>query len=152
MVHPSLTASNLSWGDEPFVYATSSWYWGHANFGPYTLVWFDALSTAGVEYVSSYITSNGVVLAASNAAGSITVRPFGANSDYPPKITTGTPTGFTISATLSTGQTFVANATIGVVAYNNGAYGRYSGAVTGGIQGGVQYSGKGLWEQFKFAS
>ena len=35
-----------NWGDIPFAEAVQSWYWGHAQLGPYTLVWFDALATA----------------------------------------------------------------------------------------------------------
>src|SRR5271169_5430894 len=82
-----------NWGDVPFVSAVGSWFWGHASFGPYSIVWYDALSPSGLETVSAYVARDGKVLAAGCIPSSIKVRPSGANDVYPPALSAGEPSG-----------------------------------------------------------
>jgi hypothetical protein len=83
-----------NWGDVPLGSTFSSWYWGHGRAGPYSVVWFDLLTVNGTEYRSSYVAHCGKILNA--ACDGIKVRPFGANSSYPPTPTTGSPSGYDI--------------------------------------------------------
>ncbi|KIW04832.1 uncharacterized protein PV09_04015 [Verruconis gallopava] len=84
-----------NWGDEPFIDAVQSWYWDHGRVGPYSIVWFDALETSGNEYVSGYVADDDQIVAVCSA-GSVVVRPYGANSEYPPTVSSGVPEGFII--------------------------------------------------------
>ncbi|KAL7929170.1 hypothetical protein V8C35DRAFT_200216 [Trichoderma chlorosporum] len=83
-----------NWGNTPMGSTFRSWYWGHGRAGPYSVVWFDYLAVDGTEYISSYVARDGKILNA--ACEGIKVRPFGANSTYPPTPTTGSPSGYDI--------------------------------------------------------
>ncbi|KAK7742371.1 hypothetical protein SLS53_004516 [Cytospora paraplurivora] len=139
-----------NWGDQPFVKSTEQWYWGHAHLGPYSIVWFDALNLEGQEYVSGYVVENGKVLESSSASKAVVVRPWGANSTYPPTVTTGPTEGLEIEFSLDDGTTLVANVTTGVTLIEVTGYIRNIGAVEGGIRGEKSYTGTALFEQFAF--
>jgi hypothetical protein len=68
---------------------------GHGRLGPYSIVWYDALTPSGEEYVSAYVALDGKILGA-QCNGSL-VRLFGTNSTYPPTQASNNPTGFTIN-------------------------------------------------------
>jgi hypothetical protein len=141
-----------NWGDVPFTDAVQSWYWGHGRLGPYSLVWFDALSTSGEEYFSGYVTNGTDVIEESCSSASVIVRPFGANSDYPPTPQSGVPDGFDITFDLGSLGTLSVQATTQTILIPGGAgttYGRYIGPLEGTLDG-VSYTGTALWEQFKF--
>lgn len=137
-----------NWGDQPFVESTSQWYWGHAHLGPYSIVWFDALDLAGEEYFSGYVAENGKVIETSCAAQAVVVRPWGANSTYPPTMTTGRMEGLGVEFDLGNGTTLVANVTTGTILTENAVYLRTLGTVEGGIDGGEVYTGRALLERF----
>ncbi|ROV95955.1 hypothetical protein VMCG_07980 [Cytospora schulzeri] len=137
-----------NWGDQPFVKSTSQWYWGHAHVGPYSIVWFDALDLTGQEYVSGYVAEDGEVLGASCASQAVVARPWGANSTYPPTVTTGPMEGLEIKFDLGDGRTLVANVTTGTVLIEAAGYIRTIGTVEGGIEGGESYTGRALFEEF----
>lgn len=139
-----------NWGDQPFVESTEQWYWGHAHLGPYSIVWFDALNLEGQEYVSGYVAENGKVLEASSVSKAVVVRPWGANSTYPPTVTTGPTEGLEIEFSLDDGTTLVANVTTGVTLVEVTGYIRNIGTVEGGVQGEELYTGTALFEQFAF--
>lgn len=141
-----------NWGTAPFSQVVQSWYWGHAYLGPYSIVWFDAQSRDGSEYFSSYITENGKVLKTSCSERASVVRPWGANSTYPPVPATGPPQGFAIDFDLGEDRRFSANITneLMTLETRGGYYQRFIGPVTGGIVGEETFEGKGLWEQFKY--
>ena len=132
----------------PFLEAVESWYWGHARLGDYSLVWFDAISSNGREYVSGYVANDKEILEGSCSAGALKVRPYGANSDFPPHAFSGAPTGFTLDFDLGPKGKVAANITSGLALIDVGPYERYIGEVTGVI-GSEELTGKGLWEQFK---
>ncbi|KAJ1547796.1 hypothetical protein HK405_004902 [Cladochytrium tenue] len=143
-----------NWGDQPFTESVQSWYWGHGRLGPFSLVWFDAISTDGVENYSAFVydsKSSDPVIAASCEARAVVVRPFGNNSEYPPTPASGTPDGYTISFDLGSRGVLNVTATVSFVIVDSPVYARYSGPLTGGVVGDPEiYDGTGLWEQFKF--
>lgn len=140
-----------NWGDVPFVDVVQSWYWGHGRFGPYSVVWFDTKGDDGINYVSSYVSKNGEILAASCQAGSVQVRPYGGNSTYPPQETLTNPDGFDMSFDLGHLGVLKAKASIEVETVSGFSfYARYIGSIGGGIEGGKQYEGKAQFEQFRF--
>lgn len=137
--------------------AVGSWYWGHANLGPDSIVWFDALAPNGTEYASQYVSLNGSRISA--RCGGIKVRPTGANAAFPPKMRDATPDGFHIDLNTTDGNTLAADVTITqVTAQNNqlinglteGAYGRYVGSICGVVNGQENLQGAAVFEQFKF--
>ncbi|KAH8884412.1 hypothetical protein GQ53DRAFT_752257 [Thozetella sp. PMI_491] len=143
-----------SWGVQPFRNVVQSWYWGHAQLGPYSLLWVDTLSRSKDEYVSAYVARDGKILLGSCQKGAVKARPFGKNSDFPPQPTSGVPEGLKVEFDLGKEGKLVANITTKVVVIpsDNFIYGRYVGPITGGIVGGPQYKGNAIYEQFKYAS
>jgi hypothetical protein len=140
-----------NWGEVPFV-STLAWtYWGHARLGPYALTWSQAQDSAGVEHYSGYVAKDGKVLVSSCASESVVVRPWGANSEFPPKIGTGVAQGLEVLFDLDDGRTFWANLTTTNVAVNETVYTRTLGTGTGGLGGFNQetYKGAALFESFK---
>ena len=145
-----------NWGDTSFWTTTSTWYWGHAQLGPYSIVWFDAFDQAGVEHQSGYVAKDGKMLLGSCEPGIVVARPWGANSDFPPKIGTPPMQGMEVQFDLGRGRSFWANVTTtGVVSPDGGGvYFRTRGTVTGGLGGrgcrdSRTYEGVSLFEEFK---
>lgn len=140
-----------NWGDRPIGYAVSSWTWGHARLGPYSLVWYDALDWKGTEYVSGYVAKHGKILMNSCEPQAVSARPWGANNTYPPVVGTGSPQGLELVFGLGD-ERLIANVTSGPTVVNTaGTYMRILGAVVGGI-GRECYKGKVLLEELKFNS
>lgn len=140
-----------NWGDEPFADVVSSWYWGHAHLGPYSLVFFSTIDLDGAEYVSGFVAADGDVEIASCADGVVTLRPWGANDTYPPTATSGIMQGLEAVFDLGDGSELAANVTRGTIVmdYSNSVYIRALGTVTGGIVGGETYTdGRAMFEQF----
>ncbi|KZO94779.1 hypothetical protein CALVIDRAFT_517254 [Calocera viscosa TUFC12733] len=134
-----------NWGDRPFTEDLGSWYWGHARFGSYSLVWFDMMDFTGVEHQLGYLAEDGAVVA--NSCGSMPVRPTGLNSAYPP-IPGLLPTGFQIVYDMGSSGILEVNVTNSqaVVDYP-GLYTRWVGSVVGGIRGQTSYTGIGIYEE-----
>ncbi|KAL7916776.1 hypothetical protein GGI35DRAFT_466301 [Trichoderma velutinum] len=142
-----------NWGDAPFTSVTSSWYWGHARLGPYSVVWFDAIDKAGREYFSGYVSQNGEVLQGSCTKDAVVVRPWGKNSEYPPTEKTGIMEGLGIKFNLGKGMELMVNVTTGLVLINTGNYVRTEGTAKGimnGSKGNKVYEGRTLFEEFKY--
>jgi hypothetical protein len=126
----------------------NSWYWGHGRLGPYSVVWFDIIGANGNEYVSSYASLDGKVIASS--CSGIKVRPTGVNSQYPPVSGSGNPGGFYIELDLADGSILEVNVTTAVVVVDVGLYSRFTGSLSGGVHGSTIYQGVALYETFTF--
>lgn len=139
-----------NWGDEPFANVVGSWYWGHAHLGSYSLVWFDILGLDGTEYFSGYVAEDGNILPTSCTENAVTVRPWGANDTYPPTPSSGIMQGLEVTFSLDNGTTLSANVTRGTIVmdYDDSVYIRALASVSGGIDGGETYEGRGIFEQF----
>jgi hypothetical protein len=88
-------------------------------------------------------------VAASCDAGSIKVRPSGANSTYPPTISTGNPSGFTIDTDLGREGTMNVQVTVGDVSLEApGLYTEWVGTMTGSVNGGRQLTRVASLEAF----
>lgn len=138
-----------NWGTSVFVDNVASWYWGHGRLGPYSIVWYDALSPEGDEYVSGYVATDGEILFAAN--NSVTVRPTGANDTYPPKAG-DVPNSYHI--VFEMGDVGVMEFDVaGTLFYDEGGfYERWVASLTGGIVGQQNYTGTALLEQFALES
>ncbi|KAJ7255135.1 hypothetical protein B0H12DRAFT_1114271 [Mycena haematopus] len=144
-----------NWSNEPFTSLVASWYWGHGRVGDYSLVWFDFLDRTGTEAVSAYVAKDNQILAASCVLGSITVRPAGQNTTYPPVISTGNPSGYHIEADLGAEGTLVVE--VGVLSDLIGVnpeYARFVGNMAGEVvstegEATTGLVGMALFEQFK---
>ncbi|KAI9816472.1 MAG: hypothetical protein M1827_001604 [Pycnora praestabilis] len=141
-----------NWSDRPFVASVGSWTWGHGRLGPYSLVWFDSLTPNGTEYVSAYASLSGTILTASCTLAGLSVRPFGANATYPPT-PAGNPTGFNISMDLGAEGIldFAVEVVETLVQAPGGLYTRWTGALSGGIEGREALEGFALFEQFRLS-
>lgn len=134
----------------PFTNDVQSWYWGHGRLGPYSVVWFDFLSTKGVNYISSYLAKDGKILSATCTPGSVQVRPVGANSTYPPTAQSGAPGGFNVKVDVPGAGLFNIVATNDqVVGAVGGVIYRFATKLQGTLQG-KSFTGTGLLEQFAF--
>lgn len=146
-----------NWGNMPFVNAVQSWYWGHGRLGPYSLVWFSAISSANITYTSGYVATSkttlngGKIISANCDVGALTVRPTGANSTYPPHVTSGEPQGYNLKFDISSYETLIVDVSRTFTLFGSGQYSRWIGSLSGGIKGsGKVWKGTGLWEQFSF--
>ncbi|KAH8586970.1 hypothetical protein B0O99DRAFT_585157 [Bisporella sp. PMI_857] len=139
-----------NWGDQPFANNVKSWYWGHGRLGPYSIVWFDVIAPNGTEYVSSYASLNGSIVAAS--CSGIKVRPTGKNSQFPPVVSSGNPQGFHIELNLGNEGIMEIDVNSTLVIADVVLYTRWIGTLSGGIRGGPLYEGFALYEQFKLAA
>ena len=135
-----------NWGVTPFNNNVGSWYWGHGRLGPYSIVWYDALSPTGEEFVSGYVACDGKIVGV--VCSSTTVRPTGAESTYPPVIGVDLPAGFHIKIDLGSEGTMVVDATSTINVVDEGTYFRWVGTLTGGIEGHPSLDGTALWEEF----
>ncbi|KAI1478990.1 hypothetical protein F4774DRAFT_426171 [Daldinia eschscholtzii] len=139
-----------NWADRPFTELLDFWYWGRARIGPYSLVWFDLKAPDGEHHQSGYISKDGEDISISCTNTSATVMPWGANSEYPPKPTTGPPEGITISFDVGEKGVFVANITTQLLLADYHTYQRYIGPASGGFEGET-FSGKALYEVMQLA-
>ena len=79
------------------------------------------------------------------------VRPTGANSTYPPTISTGQPQGYRIQVAGEDGKTLVVDMTRTLTVEDAPGYARWIGSLRRQIEGSGQvWVGAGLWEQFSF--
>ncbi|KAL2846370.1 hypothetical protein BJY01DRAFT_175470 [Aspergillus pseudoustus] len=139
-----------NWGDDNFASNVGAWYWGHGRLGDYTVVWFDLLSPNKDNYISAYVARGSEVIAAQ--CYGVKVRPYGENSEYPPFLTTGIPTGFNVTidlplegqlfSFLATGEHFISGGP------GRHIYTRWSGSLEGNIDG-ADLTGEAIFEQFK---
>ncbi|KAK9486764.1 hypothetical protein V1527DRAFT_518499 [Lipomyces starkeyi] len=141
-----------NWGIAPMQTLTKTWYWGHAKVGPYSIVWFDYISSNEQEYYSVYLAKDGVPIL---LGASITVRPYGSNktqSEYPPSAIATNPDGFIINVDAGYAGKFEFNASNHNLVQSSSTYARWTGEVTGGPVGGEHCSGRGvgLWEWMHF--
>ncbi|KAF7323457.1 hypothetical protein HMN09_00126700 [Mycena chlorophos] len=135
-----------NWAGVPFATDVQSWYWGHARFGPYSIVWFDMLDLGGTEHVSAYVARDDKIELASCVPNAIRVRPV--PDVYPPTLSTPDPTGYQISIESAPKMNVTIGSLVRLVA-DIPSYGRFSGNVTAVVEGGEVYHGTGLMEQFK---
>ncbi|PWY83555.1 hypothetical protein BO70DRAFT_395981 [Aspergillus heteromorphus CBS 117.55] len=70
-----------NWGSRPFQTLMTSWSWGHAHIGPFSLVWFQYTPATGLGHanstapvVSAYVERNGTVLVSGCEAGIVSVK------------------------------------------------------------------------------
>ncbi|KZO94778.1 hypothetical protein CALVIDRAFT_565513 [Calocera viscosa TUFC12733] len=135
-----------NWGNQSFAADLGSWYWGHATFGPWSLVWWDMMDVNGNEHQLGYASYNGQII--SNTCAGISVRPTGANSAYPP-VAGLLPSGFYIVYDLGlTNGILVVNTTnTQTVVEYPGLYSRWVGSVVGGVTGETTYTGVALYEE-----
>jgi len=145
IVYTGVGYHDSNWGDRSWTADLGNWYWGHAHFGPYSIVWFDMMDITGVEHQLGYVAKNGVAIA--NSCGAMAVRPTGANSAYPP-VPGLLPTGFHITYPMGSAGTLQVNITNynSIVDYPD-LYTRWVGNVVGGVIGQTMYTGIGLYEE-----
>jgi hypothetical protein len=137
-----------NWGDTPFTENIGSWFWGHGNIGPYSIMYFDGLTPDGIESRSAHVTLNGEILF-SGCAG-VVARPIGANSTYPPTQSSGNPGGFHVEFDLGAEGILAVDITPNFILVQAlEVFTRWVGSVAGGIVGQETYEGAALLEEFR---
>ncbi|KAL4800402.1 hypothetical protein BDV19DRAFT_375702 [Aspergillus venezuelensis] len=131
-------------GRGPFSHSYASSYWGHGQLGDYAVVWADTLTPSGDNIVSAYVARGSEIITAH--CGGIRVRPYGANSTYPPTTSTGNPTGFSMDISIP-GHLQLQAETV-YVTVDVDVYRRMTGTFTGTPNGEGLPDGTSLWEQF----
>jgi hypothetical protein len=137
-----------NWSDLPFTQNLASWFWGHGNIGPYSVMYFDGLTIDGVESRSGHVTRDGVVLF--SGCNNVTARPTGVNSTYPPKQSSGNPGGFHVEFDLGEEGILVVDIKPNLIIVQAlEVFARWVGSMTGGIVGQETYNGAVLFEEFR---
>jgi hypothetical protein len=126
--------------------SVGSWYWGHGRLGPYYVVWYDAVTPAGAEFVSAYVSRDGRVVGAQ--CSGIQVRPVGANSTYPPTMTAGNPANFYITIDVGGSKRLEFNVSRECTTVEIQPYRRWTGKLQGGFQESETWEGVALYEEF----
>ncbi|KAF4947055.1 hypothetical protein FGADI_10685 [Fusarium gaditjirri] len=137
-----------NWGDTPFLASFNSWYWGHATFGDYNIVFFDLLDKDSIENVGGYVLKDGKVIGNTCTTG-LRVRPVG--TPYPPTLASTNPKQMTLNMTLDDGTVLGALLTVKKTQIDTGLYTRWIGSIDGTV-GDYAASGSAVWEQFKVVS
>ncbi|KAF7549495.1 hypothetical protein G7046_g8328 [Stylonectria norvegica] len=125
-------------GNIPFQTALLKTTWGHGRVGPYSVVWAIPIERAtGKTYSTGYVAASGKVLGYGCNGTAVTL------SDTIGK--------YQLDIKLDDGSFFRLNTT--PVALIDGdvsdpEYQRWSGQITGGIVGGLQYTGGAMFEHF----
>ncbi len=138
-----------NWGTSPLLEHVKSWYWGHGRLGPYSIVWYDGITLDDDEYVSAYVAKDGEIVYSHNS--SITVRPTGTNTNFPPRIG-DVPTGYAIKIDMGHIGVIEIDVAATVVFQEEGSYARWVGRMAGGIRGQQNYTGAALLEQYAFTT
>ena len=143
-----------NWGGLSIANTIILWYWGHATVGPYTFVYFNTISAiTNMEFSSVYLVNGDQIQIARQFSSSnlTNVLPFGNGTQFPPSNTTNLPSGFQINFVGSNYEewSFLLES-VHIVSNREGIYTRWIGTATGGKDGGLQYSGSGVWEWMRF--
>ncbi|KAF9893891.1 hypothetical protein FE257_010061 [Aspergillus nanangensis] len=142
-----------TWASAPLATSLKTWYWGHGRVGPYALTWLDAVTPDGTEYSVSLISENGEVVAQSCQPGSVVVRPWGVNGEFPPGRGRDAPEGYLLRYQMGPGRgDLVVNFTREVGQSEVDFYKRMVGKLVGGVEGEDEevYEGRALADQFQF--
>lgn len=129
---------NRNWSDQPFADSVQSWYWGHGQIGPYSVVWFSYLAlddSSETTYVSSYVARDGEVLVPSCNSSIITVHPIGNSATgarYPPQAG-DVPDAFHLEFDLGNEGWLKANVSGTRIAGDGKYYFRWAGTMTGEV-------------------
>jgi hypothetical protein len=115
--------------------------------GPYSIVWLDSLDRDLENYRSGYVAFDGRIISAD--CNTMTVRPAGANSTYPPELDSGIPEQLQIEAPLQNGQVLSATLNANIINFRP-LYFRWVGTITGTI-GNETYDGPASYEMFNFS-
>ncbi|KAH8891132.1 hypothetical protein GQ53DRAFT_865874 [Thozetella sp. PMI_491] len=141
-----------NWGIEPLNKFISLTYWGHARVGPYSVVWGFNIIPGGQLYPSAAVAKDGRLLTVNCAPDGLFIRPWGANNEYPPTVTTGTPQGLEIVYDLGYQGILSLNVTTGLILVDSPYHQRFLGSVQGTLTKGCNqtFEGKAIFEQFRF--
>ena len=146
-----------NWGLTSFFLDVAHTYWGHARVGPYSISFSQALAPNDAGGLSPALSINVAKdkkeLFLNCDEGALLIRPWGENSEYPPTVATGPPTGLDMQIDLGPEGKMRLNITSEVLLVNNAnLYHRFIGSVEGvldGPTGAQKLEGKALYEQFK---
>ncbi|KAF8915226.1 hypothetical protein CPB85DRAFT_1294961 [Mucidula mucida] len=135
-----------NWSDRTFAESVSSWLWGHASLGPYSIVWFDALDTEKNEFVSGYVARDGQMLTGDTCTTDL-VKVRLSNSAWPPNGTQ--PDAYLVEIDLGDDGVLeaVAHTELVVAGLPDFPYTRWIGNITGTL-GSETLSGVAVFEQF----
>ncbi|KAK1543971.1 hypothetical protein CPAR01_04604 [Colletotrichum paranaense] len=140
-----------NWGNQSIIDGPRYWDWGHARFGPYSIVWYNLLDYDGNESRRSYVAKDGEVLLVSCDMASMEVRQRGGKAAWPPITGLLETEGLSVKYNLTNGDVMEVDITTQfIVRDEKGAYQRANGLVKGGIIGQKIFEGRGHYEEFIF--
>lgn len=137
-----------NWGDKPFLELINFWYWGHAQLGPFTIVWFEGQTPDGTTYSYGYLAEDDKLLLSTCNVAEVTIRPYGNGAQYPPTLETYDFDYLIVEFDLQDQGTFVAN--VSGVGLNKGPsiYHFWIGEASGGWKDGEVHTGLAEFEEF----
>ncbi|KAK1622014.1 hypothetical protein BDP81DRAFT_455717 [Colletotrichum phormii] len=140
-----------NWANQSIIDGPRYWDWGHARFGPYSIVWYNLLDYSGNESRRSYVSRDGEVRLVSRDMASIEVRQKGGKAAWPPTTGLLETDGLSAKYNLTNGDVMEVDVTTQfIIRDEKGAYQRANGLVKGGIAGKETFEGRGHYEKFIF--
>jgi hypothetical protein len=138
-----------NWGNAPVYTSAKSWDWGHARFGPYSVVWFDILDRRQTEHTYAFVAKDGEPIHLDCADASVRVRQWGGDATYPPAAGLGDVKGVDVRFNLGNGQFLAAKVTTELLIENlgGGVFTRAIGSVEGGIEGLETFEGRAMYDE-----
>jgi hypothetical protein len=151
-INDAIGYHDKNWGDASIITSPRFWDWGHARFGPYSVVWYDLLDKNNTERVSGYVAKHGKILEASCGETAVQVRQWGPSTTYPPAAGLPSVQGVFARFDLGNGDVLVANVTKDLIVHAEGSiYARALGSVKGGIEHQETFEGRAFFEEWIMA-
>ncbi|KAI0891899.1 hypothetical protein F4806DRAFT_293285 [Annulohypoxylon nitens] len=138
-----------NWADKSIVHSHKFWDWGHATFGPYSIVWFAVTEKDNTLSPHAYVAKYGHPIHVACGEYSVQIRQWGGEAAYPPTTGLNDIDGLSIRYTMANGQVLVANVTKTAIVLDEIVHQRANGMVEGGIEGsGEEYDGYAHFEEY----
>jgi hypothetical protein len=130
-----------NWGDIPFPETIRSWYWGHAQRGEWSVVFFDGVAANGQKFADAYVARAGKVILIDCDPQSVNILETGTIEGGLPilEVRINLPRGEILAVELKAES---------VNAFVEGVYERFLTGVSGGVVGRRNVTGVGMFEHF----
>jgi hypothetical protein len=129
-------------GDIPFPETIRSWYWGHAHVGEWSLVFFNGIAADGERFADSYVAQGSRVIVVDCGPDSVDVKDVTATKGAVLPV-------LEVRYALPYGKMLTVEVMpVSVNAFVEGVYERFVVSVPGGVVGGENSTGIGMFGHF----
>ncbi|KXH49436.1 hypothetical protein CSAL01_12488 [Colletotrichum salicis] len=138
-----------NWADKSIIKSHKFWDWGHAQFGPYSVVWFVVTEKDNSTHPYTYVAKDGEPVHVACGAGFVNVQQWGGLAANPPSTGLNDVDGLIVTFGLEDSQTLVANVTKTAIVLDEVVHQRANGVVSGRIlDSDLTYDGFADFEEY----